>query len=242
MTRGLATAVSSSSERVAMTARNSTQMGVPHPNFTEQSYLPYNYKKFMSANMNAKWGFLPTSNAYKRWLSTNTDPMKIDPSKTTSKEATGSSPFASNSNSKRATKHKFTKSFVPPKAAINLTDKARTFFKSLLQTRIQNHPETKGVMLKYQQASDGQPRMVFTFGFVSDSDIQPKMGDEGVSLELLDDGVTPKSPLDAFEDGLPKLYIHHSAFLKVLGATIDTNTKGDIVLFDREGNRLDPNV
>lgn len=62
-----------------------------------------------------------------------------------------------------------------------------------------------------------------------------------VSLEVLEDG-TPKSPRDAIDDGLPKLYVHHNAFMKVLGATVDVNME-DItpILYDREGNLMDPN-
>ena len=35
-----------------------------------------------------------------------------------------------------------------------------------------------------------------------------------VSLEVMDDGVTPKAPSESMDDGLPKLYIHHAAFMK----------------------------
>ena len=63
-----------------------------------------------------------------------------------------------------------------------------------------------------------------------------------VSLELMEDG-TPKSPKDSMNDGLPKLYVHHDAFLKVLGATLDVNTESlTPILYDREGNLMDPNA
>lgn len=44
------------------------------------------------------------------------------------------------------------------------------------------------------------------------------------------------------DDGLPKLFIHHNAFLKVLGVTVDVDTeKISPILYDREGNIVDPN-
>jgi len=63
-------------------------------------------------------------------------------------------------------------------------------------------------------------------------------------LEINEDG-TPKPPSESINDGLPKLYIHHGAFLKVLGGTLDIDIKdsGDFaaVLYDKEGNEMDPN-
>jgi len=68
-----------------------------------------------------------------------------------------------------------------------------------------------------------------------------------VSLEVLEDGVTPKPPSESMDDNLPKLYVHHAAFMKVLGGTIDVDfdaKTGDLTpkLFDREGNVMDPNA
>eukprot|EP00957_Ditylum_brightwellii_P202154 15328836-Ditylum_brightwellii.AAC.2 len=67
-----------------------------------------------------------------------------------------------------------------------------------------------------------------------------------VSLEVLEDGVTPKPPSESQNDGLPKLYVHHSAFMKVLGSTVDVDIdKSGMfkpILYDREGNMMDPNV
>ena len=141
-----------------------------------------------------------------------------------------------------------------------MTDKARTFFKALLA----NNPQRDGIILNYQQASSGQPRMVFSFRFVTKDELTEE--DEGyetsesnffvmhhppsthkslthsVSLEVVEDG-TPKPPKDSVDDGLPKLYVHHNAFLKVLGATLDVNTETiSPVLYDREGNAMDPNA
>ena len=68
-----------------------------------------------------------------------------------------------------------------------------------------------------------------------------------VSLEMMEDGVTPKPPSESMDDGLPKLYIHHAAFMKVLGGTLDVKLDaetGDLTpkLVDREGHEMDPNA
>lgn len=68
-----------------------------------------------------------------------------------------------------------------------------------------------------------------------------------VSLEVLEDGITPKPPDESWNDNLPKLYIHHNAFMKVLGGTldvdIDTGTGSMTpLLFDRNGHAMDPNA
>jgi hypothetical protein len=96
-------------------------------------------------------------------------------------------------------------------------------------------------MLNYHQSKQGDIRMVFSFDFVTARDIGDK--DEPVSLEVLEDGVTPKPFADAMNDGLPKLYVNSDAFLKVLGATVDIDLKElTPVLYDREGNVMDPNA
>jgi hypothetical protein len=62
-----------------------------------------------------------------------------------------------------------------------------------------------------------------------------------VSLELLEDG-SPKPPSESGKDSLQKLYVHHDAFMKVLGATVDVDLETVTpILTDREGFRLDPN-
>jgi len=128
--------------------------------------------------------------------------------------------------------------FVPRKAAVTLTDPSRQFFRRLLEKP--PRPEIIGVMLHYDQASSGEPRMVFRFSFVSQDELHPN--DEGVSLEVTEEG-TPKSPTESENDGLSKLYIHHNAFLKVLGCTVDVNTETlEPILYDREGNTMDPNA
>jgi hypothetical protein len=134
-------------------------------------------------------------------------------------------------------KKKKKKVFIPRKAAVTLTEKARKFFRLLLE----NSPdETIGIMLHFDQSKTGEPRMVFSFDFVTLEGIGPD--DEGVSLEVLEDGVTPKPPVDSMNDGLPKLYVSGNAFLKVLGAKLDVDTENVIpILYDREGNVMDPN-
>ena len=63
-----------------------------------------------------------------------------------------------------------------------------------------------------------------------------------VSLELLEDG-TPKPPKDSMNDGLPKLYVNHNGFMKVLGCTLDVDVDNmKPVLYDPSGNVMDPNV
>lgn len=137
----------------------------------------------------------------------------------------------SESNSGKKTRKKF----VPKKASVNLTPKSRKFFKTLLSKR----DGAAGIMLRYEQ-SKTEPRMIFNFGFVTQEELG--VDDEPVSLEVTEDGITPKSHKESIDDGLQKLYIHHNAFMKVLGATIDMDEDGMTpVLYDREGNVMDPN-
>ena len=83
--------------------------------------------------------------------------------------------------------------------------------------------------------------MVFGFSFLRSSALDPN--DEAVSLEVLEDGETPKSPAEALDDGLPKLYVHHDAVLKVLGSTLDVDEERLMpILYDKEGNVMDPNA
>ncbi len=68
-----------------------------------------------------------------------------------------------------------------------------------------------------------------------------------VSLEVMEDGVTPKSTTESWNDNLPKLYIHSSAFMKVLGGTLDVDFNAETgqltpKLIDREGHEIDPNA
>lgn len=130
-------------------------------------------------------------------------------------------------------------SFIPRKAAIQLKPKAREFCKSLLENASK---DVIGIMLKYQMSSQGNFGMVFAFDFARAKDIGPD--DESVSLEVLEDG-SPKPPSESINDGLKKLYVHHTAFMKVLGGTLDVKIETDgsfmPIVYDREGNEMDPN-
>lgn len=55
--------------------------------------------------------------------------------------------------------------------AATLTPKARKFFKTLLERP--PRPNIVGVMLNYSQSSSGQPRMVFSFDFVTQEQLDP---------------------------------------------------------------------
>lgn len=168
------------------------------------------------------------------------------------------------------------RAFVPRKAAVKLTEQARKFFKALLESQSSSSSSADniiGIQLNYQQSNTGEPRMVFSFRFVTAADLGPL--DEGVSLELVpaahgsdpdhttstndgngsddNDGGEPpvvqqrqwipKPPAQAARDGLPKLYVAADAFLKVLGATVDVDTTTVTpILYDREGNKMDPNA
>ena len=70
------------------------------------------------------------------------------------------SPFANSGGKKKPEKKS---NFTPRKAAVKLTEQARTFFKALLE----NNPEKAGILLNYQQSSSGEPRMAFSFDFVT---------------------------------------------------------------------------
>lgn len=93
-------------------------------------------------------------------------------SHTSSKASSGGgSPFASGGDmatQKVVAKKPKAHSFVPRKAPVNLTEKSRLFFKALLENA---SPSVAGVMLNYHQSSSGEPRMVFSFGFVKAEDV-----------------------------------------------------------------------
>ena len=89
------------------------------------------------------------------------------------------SPFSSGvspvlDNNDNTTSHGRTRQkFIPRKAAVELTEKARTLFKQL----VENHPSKDNVLLNYTQSSTGEPRMVFSFSFVATEDLVQQ--DEG---------------------------------------------------------------
>jgi hypothetical protein len=128
-----------------------------------------------------------------------------------------------------------------------MTDRARDFFAQLLASPPRDN--IVGIRLNYEQSRTGEPRMVFSFEFVAREDLHPD--DEPVSLELLTvvskvDGSTrsvPKTPRESWNDGLPKLYVSTNAFFKVLGATVDVDSKSlTPILYDKEGNLVDPSA
>ena len=138
------------------------------------------------------------SHAYKNYYSTSTSSLKEDSS---SKEGvdhssndnntqqvvqsqtpplsslSSPSPFGNttNNNSKRRKK----KRIIPRKAAVELTEKARIIFQKLLD----NQPTKEGILLNYTQSATGEPRMVFSFSFVSKEELDDQ--DEGYVKLLL---------------------------------------------------------
>jgi len=128
-------------------------------------------------------------------------------------------------------------SFVPVQAAIHLDEPARTFLKGMLQKA--PRPEIVGVLLTYQSSSTSLG-MAFHFAYCTAKDISDQ--DEAVSLEIMMNG-KPKSPRDAVDDGLFKLYVAQGALIKVLGSTLQLNGGNNtLVLVDAQGNPLDPNA
>jgi hypothetical protein len=87
-----------------------------------------------------------------------------------SSSSSSSSPFGESGGGKKLRR---LKRFVPRKAAVQLTEQARIFFKRLLEA----NPEKAGVSLNYHQASSGEPRMVFSFSFALSEELSPE--DEG---------------------------------------------------------------
>jgi hypothetical protein len=65
------------------------------------------------------------------------------------------------------------KTFIPKKAAVKMTEQARAFFVALLE----KNPDKTGIMINFDQASSGQPRMVYSFDFVTKEELSPQ--DEG---------------------------------------------------------------
>ncbi len=169
-----------------------------------------------------------------------------------------SSPLPSFSSAPHLPSKRTKTSFIPRKAPVKLTPKARQFFKALLQNKIESDDSKNviGILLSYQHSQSGQLRMAFTFDFVTVDQLGRK--DEPVSLEVVQKAQTrdnkqgeeeeeieeiPKSPEESLNDGLPKLYIHEHAFMKVLGCTIDIDMETFTpILYDREGNLMDPNA
>lgn len=125
---------------------------------------------------------------------------------------------------------------------MHLSPKARKVFQQIIAAT-----KSEGILLKYEMSTKQAMRMMFKFDLIKDREKELTDQDEGVSLEVMEDGVTPKPPADSWDDELPKLYIHQGAFMKVLGAKLDVDFNaetGDLTpkLFDREGFELDPSA
>ena len=132
-----------------------------------------------------------TSPAYKKYYSTSTSSLEEDSTKEGVDHSSNDnntqqvvqsqtpplsslsspSPFGNttNNNSKRRKK----KRIIPRKAAVELTEKARIIFQKLLD----NQPTKEGILLNYTQSATGEPRMVFSFSFVSKEELDEQ--DEG---------------------------------------------------------------
>lgn len=173
-------------------------------------------------NTTSKWLLSP-----KRFFSFSSSPL-----------AGSSSSSSSSTNTSRPRRKR--------RAPVNLTTKTRNLLRILLSDENVPNDKVIGVILKYQQSSTGEPRMVFTFDFVE----QGQLGkwDEEVPLlpeeeEEEEETSSSASPEDDEKEVKRKLYVHETAFMKVLGATIDIGDDGlTPILYDKEGNVMDPNI
>jgi hypothetical protein len=84
-----------------------------------------------------------------------------------------SSPFASTIAKKSPHQRKVGSKFIPRKAAVQLSERARVLFQKLLTSK----PGKDGILLNYHQSSSGEPRMVFSFQFVTKDELVEE--DEG---------------------------------------------------------------
>lgn len=143
----------------------------------------------VSTNNYYQQRYSDTSHAYKKYYSTSTSSLKEDSSKegvdhssndnntqqvqsqTPPLSSLSSSPFGNTTKNKSNRRKK--KRIIPRKAAVELTEKARTIFQKLLD----NQPTKDGILLNYKQSATGEPRMVFSFSFVSKEDLDDQ--DEG---------------------------------------------------------------
>ena len=75
---------------------------------------------------------------------------------------------------KTVVRKKGRRTFVPRKAAVAMTPESRLAFKSLLAGAPE---EVTGIMLRYGQSLTGEPRMVFSFGYVRVNEVGEE--DEG---------------------------------------------------------------
>lgn len=149
------------------------------------------------------------------------------------------------------------------KDPVKLTETARSIFNMLLDNKPRN--EIIGIMLNYNQSKTGEPRMVFSFNYVTSNEVDLKRDETMMLVEMKELESTEtkihetnsekkedtknnvQNNLNEQNDNDPSLqpkmlYIHHNAFLKVLGSTIDIDKETMTpILYDREGNVMDPN-
>ena len=93
-------------------------------------------------------------------------------------------------------------------------------------------PTSSGIVLKLSHSTSGQPRMVYSFDFISPAQLE--------DLEI--EGHGEAVALTASEFPNKTLYVHQTAFMKVLSATLDFDAeKSELYLQDKEGNAMDPN-
>jgi hypothetical protein len=87
--------------------------------------------------------------------------------------ATKQSAATSSTTTDTNTRQRRRRTLIPRKAAVKMTDSARNFFLKLLHSK----PEKDGILLDYHQSSSGEPRMVYSFRFVTKDELVEE--DEG---------------------------------------------------------------
>mmetsp|Transcript_3371 Transcript_3371/g.6393 ORF Transcript_3371/g.6393 Transcript_3371/m.6393 type:complete len:171 (+) Transcript_3371:95-607(+) len=115
------------------------------------------------------------------------------------------------------------RTFKPLRPCVSFTQPASDYLKALISSA---PPPTSGILVKYSHSTSGKPRMLFSLSFTCASSVAAEDelgGGEGVDLG---DGQV--------------LYVHATAFMKLLGATVDMEG-GEIVFRDKGGFVIDPN-
>jgi hypothetical protein len=122
----------------------------------------------------------------------------------------------------------------PLKPCLTLNPSAKEYLSALLSGASSNYA---GVILKLDHSKEGQPRMVYSFGYINDDELaaEEKVGRGEVVNLLLDDD-------EEEYDKKMILYVHETAFMKLLGCTLDYDfIKGEITFTDKGGNLMDAN-
>ncbi|GMH88501.1 hypothetical protein TrVE_jg6973 [Triparma verrucosa] len=129
---------------------------------------------------------------------------------------------------------------VPPRIKKNIVKRPRRRFKPLkpacdispsaveyLSKLCKVGPEgSRGVMVKFTHSTGGQPRMVFSLSFINENEIEKQ--EELGGGEIVDIPGSDKI-----------LYVHSTAFLKVLGSNVEMQNE-ELVFLDKEGFKIDP--